>query len=645
MWLNALAEDTRREGVWFMKQGEVTLSGEKWRVLININVTEISEGLRELKMTTVESSDLMMKATVNFPELRPYRETITRIMNMVEELIGAADTLLNLLPHSRHARGLINLGGKVMRVLFGTAEDEELKVTEENLARFADKVAEVIHIQQEHLTISKSLSKRTKETNEQLLSLTYEFRDTVGEIKLRVTKVESSVAKLEKTLNLVENITAKLQQIELATLKAVIDVRSLVNSVEMLVSGRLSVNLIGPLDLSKIMSRIRDSLPLGTDFISGISVADVYKYYQYIKIKAVTDSDSIKVILDLPLASVGRNFELFQVRSLPIRDPTTGAYVLYHLEEQFILVNVDKSTYAIPHHEDLAECAGRNPMACPVRFPLFRSHYQTCISTLFFADAVNSQRLCMRTAVIHPPPPTWAWDDSRKKWLYSLPEPVTLVSQCQQGENPVVTELTINNGGEIESSKSCLLRTTDYSLLPNTERRSSLEIQQRVVAIQTPTPLVLNTDDTLPQLELPKLFMEAKERGLVTRFRPSREEVAIEELRRLNQQLQQDNWRSTTIRHSGFLAAAFITLSLVTVLVARCWWKRRQCQMTASQLGTHVSAGDPPEPEGEAGGPATTSVPIQRPSHIIYRLAPSELKELRQGSEEVRRLETSESPV
>lgn len=504
-----------------------------------------------------------------------------------------------------------------------------MKLTESNLEKVNDRLSEIIHIQQEHLTITKALSKRTTEAHDELVNLTYEFLETVGEIKTRVTNAENAIAKLERSLNLVENITAKLQQLELTTFKALLDVRSLVHSVEMLVSGKLSVNLISPVELSKILSKVRESLPLGTDFISGISVAEVYKYYQYARVRAVADSYSIKVWLDLPLASVGRNFELFQVRSLPTRDSTTGAYVIYHPEEQHILVNVDRSTYSILQFEDLAECVGGDPMVCPVRFPLFQSHHHTCISTLFFEDMTNSQKLCTRSVIIHPPSPTWVWDGTKKKWLYSLPEQATLVSQCQNGDRTVVTEMTVNNIGEVDASKSCQLRTRDYVLLPNTERKNSIEIQQRVVKIEAPTPIQLDVELKQPKNELQVLFTEARGRGLVTRFHPSREEITIEELQELNQRLHQDQLRTTTIIYSGCSVIFIIILVVILLLVVHVLRRSRQRLSTANPRDSHLSFGESPSPDEQTGATAMTTLSAERPAHVVYRLAPSEVKDLR----------------
>lgn len=111
-----VAADNRREGIWFTKKGDVTLSGEKWRVVININVTEICGGIEELRLITNNTKDQLTKAAQDFSELRPYKGSLQRIVAMGGELADSAESLLNLLPHHRHVRGLLNLRGKVLRL-------------------------------------------------------------------------------------------------------------------------------------------------------------------------------------------------------------------------------------------------------------------------------------------------------------------------------------------------------------------------------------------------------------------------------------------------------------------------------------------------------------------------------------------------
>lgn len=200
--------------------------------------------------------------------------------------------------------GLLNIGGKAMRILFGTAEDEEF--TEASITAVQNREAEFIHLQGDHLTLTRRLSRKAEETSQQLMLLVDQCKEATKIVERRLEKLEEDmVANLDLRLHLFINTSSKEQQLELTTLMGLLDLRSIVAASEDLGNHWLSLYLLKPVEFSTFLSKIRNSLPRVLDLITGTGLADVYQYYALSRVQEVSFHETIRVLIDLLLSSAG----------------------------------------------------------------------------------------------------------------------------------------------------------------------------------------------------------------------------------------------------------------------------------------------------------------------------------------------------
>ena len=89
-----------------------------------------------------------------------------------------------------------------------------------------------------------------------------------------------------------------------------------------LTSHKVTPNLIPPTDLRDILNDVSKklivnpklSLPIHED-------ADIWSYYQFLKIDAFVDSDMLIIVLMLPLIDKDLEFDLYKAHSLPLLHP------------------------------------------------------------------------------------------------------------------------------------------------------------------------------------------------------------------------------------------------------------------------------------------------------------------------------------
>jgi signal-transduction protein with cAMP-binding, CBS, and nucleotidyltransferase domain len=99
--------------VVFFKTQEVILTSDIWRVVINLDL-EVYEDIVSTVRNDLHLIQTQMEEFTSVQEL----QQVEKLLNNVE--VKLLDTK-QVLPHLDLLRGLINLGGKVLQVLFGAA--------------------------------------------------------------------------------------------------------------------------------------------------------------------------------------------------------------------------------------------------------------------------------------------------------------------------------------------------------------------------------------------------------------------------------------------------------------------------------------------------------------------------------------------
>jgi hypothetical protein len=107
-------------GVAFVCEHEILLRGAVWDATVDICVTEYAKAIGEL---TEGLEDLALSLGND-----PMRRQELRYLSMVAgELQGKLDNILQMLPRGpRTKRGILSIGGKTLKFIFGAALSEDL---------------------------------------------------------------------------------------------------------------------------------------------------------------------------------------------------------------------------------------------------------------------------------------------------------------------------------------------------------------------------------------------------------------------------------------------------------------------------------------------------------------------------------------
>ena len=84
--------------------------------------------------------------------------------------------------------------------------------------------------------------------------------------------------------------------------------------------------------------------------------ANIWAYYQFLKIDSFVHRDMLIVVLILPLVDKDLQFDLFKAHSLPLLHPKLKKFFTYDLDSLYIALQSDSNYFTIPLHDDILTC-------------------------------------------------------------------------------------------------------------------------------------------------------------------------------------------------------------------------------------------------------------------------------------------------
>jgi predicted RNA-binding protein with EMAP domain len=125
------------------------MRGAVWYVTVDFSVTKHTRVIREL---TKGLEDL----TFNVGRDLAQRQELRYVSKIAEELQEKVENLLQMLPRERRVRrGMLSIGGKALKFLFGAALSEDLGPIIDRIEILRTRVGELVHDATERVTAAK----------------------------------------------------------------------------------------------------------------------------------------------------------------------------------------------------------------------------------------------------------------------------------------------------------------------------------------------------------------------------------------------------------------------------------------------------------------------------------------------------------
>lgn len=219
-------------------------------------------------------------------------------------LIKQADTLLSYIDNSleiispkRSKRGLINLGGKVSKWLFGTLDAEDGKRIN-SIFKHLDKNDHLLQEKiNEQITLVKEIMVKTNHSISQIKSNMLIITQNINQFSERLNEVNS--------LNLMINSLLLLQ----------IHLSQVTNAITFANLHKIHPTFLSLENLNSIITKMKASYP-PTQLVS---FTDHHKYYSFLGIQLIFKDDRIIFLIQFPIL-MPQNFQTYFIYPIPINN-------------------------------------------------------------------------------------------------------------------------------------------------------------------------------------------------------------------------------------------------------------------------------------------------------------------------------------
>jgi hypothetical protein len=288
----------------FPKDRDIVLSNDAWHVTLNLNINTY-----EVVLSTIKSDlNLILLHKQDFTPASELRQVETSLDNLESKLCQ----FKQLFPKKEPKLSLMNLGGSVLRALFGTATMADLHRLHEAMGELEDKNSEVAHYLSKQVTFIRNLNSFASLNNEALVNLSTLVKDNMLQSYGRFQETSKDIGWLNNTLQHQSELCIHIRQLEYSLMLVVQQIGELFSSVQYALLEKLPVSLINPVTLHSILTNISLNLPDNYELVAGTKFQDVHLYYELVRVALVSNAHGVQLVLSVPLKTAAQLFTLFK---------------------------------------------------------------------------------------------------------------------------------------------------------------------------------------------------------------------------------------------------------------------------------------------------------------------------------------------
>jgi hypothetical protein len=170
----------------------------------------------------------------------------------------------------------------------------------------------------------------------------------------------------------------------------------------------------------------------------------------------------LKLILNVPLKTFKRQFDLYKIFVLPTK-LSEDKFISFSVDFQYFAISTDQHEYFLFTEADLRRCISSQITVCPADVAINNKHKVTCLSSLYF-QSTPSHSACRRHLLLNYQSPTL--QKHMTTWLYYFLTPQQITLHCLNDNKWTTHTETLTDTGLIINITGCSISTNDAYTLP-----------------------------------------------------------------------------------------------------------------------------------------------------------------------------------
>jgi hypothetical protein len=468
-------------------ESDILLTNDAWRIAIDLDTSRYHEVISAIR------EDLLLVESQK-QEFTPTSE-LRHVDTLLQQLEAKLESFHQILPRLDRRRGLVNIGGNVLRLLFGTATIADISELQNTLEKLQTQNSDIVHSLNNQVTLVKKLSSAVEVNTDAVANLSSIVKDNLVQSHAKFQQVARDLMWFNITIHAQSDLFTTIRQLEFALLRLIQQLDELTNAIQHAIQGRLPINFINPTVLLGLLKNVSLHLPEGYELIAGVRNENVHLYYELIKVSVIATSHGIKLILHVPLKSNEQRFTLYKIVVLPER-VSSEKFIQYVVDHAYFGLNENQRDYLLFTEAQYSRCTKGSIVICPANTAIYHSQTLTCEASLFFQNP-NSVHLCQKKLLLRHLTPTLQRHGAF--WAYFFPEQHQVTLRCPDSDNHQLRKLSLFGTGLVISNSSCYITSASLRTLPESVR--SLQAKLETPSLYLPSNVSAVNNREIHQLE------------------------------------------------------------------------------------------------------------------------------------------------
>ena len=481
-------------GTFFLYDNIVYPSYSSWVVTYSINFNPYHDAVNNASRTIDELSnlrslfgshnfqgDLQTNETDNFRErvqlmldneVTLARNELRSIANSLEDMSRVA----TLEPPSRKKRSVLPIIGDALSGLFGVSTHKQLKKVKSSLSELRNNHNQLVNVVSESLTLLNKTNVDVRINRRAIRQLNVATNTLKNELVSQYYRLHAEIQNnfvFTRTISVLESCFHSVE----ANLRDIFrEVLALQRNLESAFKGQLTVDVLPPDKLIRVLRNIEASVPPYVKLPYEISNENLIKYYQLIEPTVLPDHYKSHIIFALPLVHLDSSYEIYHILQIPYPNENGTLGALYNVQDKYLVISPDRINYALLSLEEYNTC--KHAPVCKFSSPIYSvARNPTCISSLYLKDYLLIEKYCTKSVVEFPEMPIVRHMFARH-YMIATARSLSLVIDCPN-ERP--ESLVIGSVQHVVASERCSISCDYFTIPPSYYSTSHVDKEMKLV--------------------------------------------------------------------------------------------------------------------------------------------------------------------
>lgn len=451
---------THPSRIYFQKIGNIKLSNSHWNLLTYINISnynqkqsQIHEIIEQIKTSCVLGNKLDKEYTEHV--CSQYNSQVVDFLDEINTNIEYVVGIIQRPPthDSRSKKGLINIVGHFINVLFGICDDKDAEY-------FHSEIRELEHSKSKRLQVTDTQTQITQSIITNVNSSLVELEKKRGSLADEYNYLLQAMTAEKMELDTLKYKSALAERIALSNIilaQYAHETENLASIVNNALQGFIHSSLLDTNEFNEQLKEIKLKLPIGSDIPFDLSDSGKSDLLRLVNISIVYIEGVLIFIIEVPLVN-NYDFTLYKYIPLPVK-MYNNLYAI--IEPNFDYIALDNSClyYTGLSNHQLSKCKTTTDAIICYHVKPVQNVGESC-EMMLFQNPESLPNSC-NVKYIMSSQNIWHKLNDNNTWLY-VADTVNVTITCKHLSTPL--RLSLNGTGILTLENNCELNFVDDTI-------------------------------------------------------------------------------------------------------------------------------------------------------------------------------------